>query len=193
MIRAWSNLAKGWSAGGSDVKWNVVATVRAGALVHARSLLQRFGRVFPTDYFNVLVMRVPDVQAFVEDYAEHARADAGLAASVARVAPSFETFDFSSSQDFETKSRRAATGFAPQLAGKSFHVRMNRRGFKKRLPGQAEEQRLDRVLLGELRRLGARGCIAFDDPDAILDIETVGERAGVSLWTRDDLARVPLL
>ena len=81
----------------------------------------------------------------------------------------------------------------PQLAGKSFHVRMHRRGFKEALPSQQEERMLDDVLLEALERTGQPGRIEFEDPDLILDVETVDQRAGMSLWTREQLERYPFL
>jgi len=41
--------------------------------------------------------------------------------------------------------------------------------------------------------LGSPGRITFTDPDAILQIETIDGRAGVSLWQRDDLQRYTFL
>jgi len=35
--------------------------------------------------------------------------------------------------------------------------------------------------------------VAFDDADAVLAVDTVGDRAGMALWTRDDLRRYPFL
>jgi tRNA(Ser,Leu) C12 N-acetylase TAN1 len=35
--------------------------------------------------------------------------------------------------------------------------------------------------------------IDFDDPDYIIDIETVGQRAGMSLWSREHRLRYALL
>jgi tRNA(Ser,Leu) C12 N-acetylase TAN1 len=83
--------------------------------------------------------------------------------------------------------------WAPALAGKSFHVRLHRRGFKGRLSTPEEERFFDDALLGALQSTGAPGSLAFDDPDAIIQIETVGNRAGISLWSREDLARYPFL
>ena len=42
-------------------------------------------------------------------------------------------------------------------------------------------------------RLNIPGQIGFEDPDAVIDIETVGNRAGISLWTREDLQRFEFL
>ena len=62
-----------------------------------------------------------------------------------------------------------------------------------KLSSQAEERLLDADILERLRELGQPGRIAFEDPDYIVDIETVGERAGMSLWSRGDLKRFPFL
>ena len=61
------------------------------------------------------------------------------------------------------------------------------------MSSQEEEQLMDKVLLEALETAGTPGSITFDDPDAIVAIETLGHRAGVSLWTRDDLRRYPFL
>ncbi len=76
---------------------------------------------------------------------------------------------------------------------KSFHVRMHRRGFKGRISSHDEERFLDKILLEELGRMGNPGHITFEDPDAILVVETVGQQAGLSCWNREDLQRYPLL
>jgi tRNA(Ser,Leu) C12 N-acetylase TAN1 len=41
--------------------------------------------------------------------------------------------------------------------------------------------------------MGRPGRINFADPDHVIDIETVGNRAGLSIWSRDDLRRYPFL
>jgi hypothetical protein len=44
-----------------------------------------------------------------------------------------------------------------------------------------------------LEASGAPGTLSFSDPDAIIAIDSVDDRAGMSLWTREDLKRHPLL
>lgn len=100
---------------------------------------------------------------------------------------------FQSPEEFEAKAREAVGSWLTRLAGKSFHVRLHRRGFKRRLSSQEEERSLDTFLLQSLEQRGTPGRITFDDPDAIIAVETVGQRAGFSLWTREDMQRYPFL
>ena len=47
--------------------------------------------------------------------------------------------------------------------------------------------------LVKVERAGTPGRISFEDPDAIIAIETIGQRAGMSFWRRADLQRYPFL
>jgi hypothetical protein len=66
---------------------------------------------------------------------------------------------------------------------------MYRRGFKGKLSSPDEERFLDKVLLEALERAGTPGHITFENPDAIVVVETLGQRCGMSYWTREDLQR----
>jgi tRNA(Ser,Leu) C12 N-acetylase TAN1 len=173
--------------------WNVVATTRSDEYPRARQLLQRFGKVDPTGYYNVLVLSVLDPRAFLDELTARARLDPRIEQCISRVAPMTRTFEFSSAADFEARAREIVLAFVPQLEGRSFHVRMTRRGFKHEMSSQAEERLLDHALLEALQSRGASGRISFDDPDAIIEVETIDGCAGMSLWTRDDLHDFPLL
>jgi hypothetical protein len=61
------------------------------------------------------------------------------------------------------------------------------------LTSQHEESFLDGVLLEAVAQTGRPGHIAFADPDAIIALETVDNRAGLSLWRREDVQRYPFL
>ena len=49
------------------------------------------------------------------------------------------------------------------------------------------------ALLGALDGAGTPGGIAFDDPDAVVDVEIIDNAGGVSLWTRDDRGAFPFV
>jgi tRNA(Ser,Leu) C12 N-acetylase TAN1 len=173
--------------------WNVVITVQETGYNQARKLLEKFGPVSRTDYFNILLMRVGDARHFMELLREEADRDPRSVLPLARVIPVIETFTFQTPAEFEDKARQAVCAWLPTLAGKSFHLRMHRRGFKGKLSGMEEEKFLDTYLLEALELAGTKGRISFEDPDAIIALETLGPRAGLSLWTREDMQRYPLL
>lgn len=173
--------------------WNVVISVREGGYSAARDLLRDFAEVGRTHYFNVLVAKVADPLALLETLSELSTTVPDIPNFLARVVPLSVTFNFESAEHFETQARDAVLQWAGRLAGKSFHVRVHRRGFKKELPSPKEEQMLAEALLETTEKTGMPGSISFENPDAIVAVETVDNRAGVSLWTRDELSRYPLL
>lgn len=173
--------------------WNVVVSVYEHGYAPARRFLKDFGTLARTDFHNVFTMKVEDVSDFIERLRTAFEHDPALRQHIARVVPVTERFTFQSAEEFEAKARAAAERFLPALSGLAFHVRMHRRGFRKELSSQDEERRLDHYLLERLEAMGAPGRIRFDDPDAILAIETIGPWAGLSLWKREDLQRYPFI
>jgi tRNA(Ser,Leu) C12 N-acetylase TAN1 len=171
----------------------VLVSVRAGGYNRALRLLREFDSVSPSGFLDVLVMRVDDPNRLLEALAERAAREPDALAVLGRVVPVRSTFTFQSPEEFEVRARDAALAFLPELAGKGFHVRMHRHGFKGRLSSQAEERLLGTVLLEALEKAGTPGHVTFEDPDVILAVETLGNRAGLSLWTREDLRRYPFL
>ncbi len=173
--------------------WNVVVSVYDRGYKRARELLQEFGAVSKTDFYNVLVMAVTDIPQMMEALRERWDTDDEVRSSLARVMPVSHSFTFQTPEEFEAKAKEAVLTWVPELAGKRFHVRMHRRGFKGKLSSQDEERFLDWFLLQNLEKAGPPGHVSFEDPDAILAVETISQRAGLALWTREDLQRYPFL
>lgn len=173
--------------------WNVVVTTHEHRYRHARAFLAAMGELHGTDFYNVLVMRVAEPQSFLATLERHLEAFPEAASSLARVLPVTETFSYQTPQEFELKAAAALRGWLAQLAGTRFHVRMHRRGFKGRLSSLEEEHLLDHLLIDELAQQGQEAHIDFADPDWIIALDTVGQRAGLSLWSREELRRYPLL
>lgn len=173
--------------------WNAIASVREDCYKHGRRLLKAFGTVDKTDYYNVLGLKAVDASHLAESLREAAAEDPAFLHCVSRIVPVTHTFTFSSPAEFDANAKAAMRALLRSLAGKAFHVRMHRRGFREQLSSQKEEQLLDGYILEQLAATGAPGHITFSDPDAIVAVETIGQWAGVSLWTREDLARYPFL
>lgn len=173
--------------------WNVVVSIREDCYRRVTQLLGAFGRVDHTDYYNVLSLKVENVQGFLEALGPALKQDPLLGHCLARVIPATRSFIFQNPEEFEARARETAVQFIPQLLGKTFYVRMHRRGFRNRLSSQHEEQMLDAYLLDRLIAAGAPGRIGFNDPDAVIAVETLGSWAGLSLWKQDELARYPFV
>ena len=174
--------------------WNVVVTlVEKNSFREAIRVLSRWGQVGRTGFYNVLTMRVSDPQAFLGAFAAAVAETPGLLNLVSHVVPAQNGFSFTTSAEFEREARAIALGWLPDLAGSSFYVRLHRRGFKGVIATQPEERFLDEALLAALVDAGTPGRISFEDPDRVIQIETVDGRAGMSLWTREDLRRFPFL
>jgi tRNA(Ser,Leu) C12 N-acetylase TAN1 len=173
--------------------WNVVATLREGDFARGMRFLGRFGPVAETGFYNVVILSADDPRFFLDQFEEARREDPEGAATVTRAVPVPITFTFQSAEEFEEKARLAAASFVRALAGKSFHVRMRRRGFRGKISGMAEEQFLDVFLKKKLEEAGTPGRIDFEAPDAIVVVETVGTQGGMAVWTREEMKRYPLL
>ncbi len=174
--------------------WNVVVVLR-GQMSRAIALLRRLGLgpVTRSRFLDVLVMKVGDPRALLESLDEKVRKTPGRLLFLSRIIPCDHSFSFNSPEEFEAKARIAIAGYAQPLAGKSFHVRVHRRGFKGRLESNVEERRLGSFLYDRLESAGTPARVTFKDPDAVVFIETVGNQGGTALLPREELQRFQLL
>jgi tRNA(Ser,Leu) C12 N-acetylase TAN1 len=173
--------------------WNVVVSLQERGFKRAFKDLQGFGSVSKTEFFNVLTMKVGDIDRFQESLLAWVAEHPHLLNAVARLVPVTDTFTFQSAAEFEAQAKEIVVKWVPQLAGKAFHVRMHRRGFKDRISSLEAEHLLDGALLAALEAVETPGRITFDSPDAIVIVETLGQWAGIGCWKRVDMQRYPWL
>jgi poly-gamma-glutamate synthesis protein (capsule biosynthesis protein) len=181
------------SAGAMMQDWNVVVTVFQGGFKRAVRALHELGRVERSAYHNVLVMAVENPLELLDAIERRSTDDPALYDAISRVAPASRCFDFETASEFCERAKAIALEWLPRLANRTFHVRVHGRGLGRYLHTQDAERIIDDALLGALETLGARGVLSFSDPDAIIVVDSVDDRAGLALWTRDDLKRHPLL
>lgn len=175
------------------VPWNIVATAHAEGWREARAMLGRFGKVVKTPYYNVVVMAVDDPRAVAEALAAQIAAEPGILNFISRLVPLDAAFELGPLEHAADRLFAAFEPMLPRLAGKSFHVRVHKRGPGKALSGHELERTLNERLLQALAARGTPGRIAFDDVDVILVVEIVDERAGVAAFDRAERARFPFL
>ncbi len=175
------------------MSWNVVVTLEGPGYRQALKLLSYYGRVRETGFYNVVVLEVDDLGEFMERLRLDAKSIGEVKQHIGRVLPVQQSFGFDSREEFERAAEQAVHCWLPRLAGKRFYVRLHRRGLKGELSSVDEERALAATLLAALEARGTPGAISFDDPELVIDLETVGHEAGVSLWTREELERYPFL
>lgn len=173
--------------------WNAVATVQTEGMAEARRLLGRLAKVEHTGYYHVLALKAEAPERLLSEFATMVERSPGVVNFVSHLMAAQEMFEFDSLEEFETKAREAVAARLSDLKGRSFHVRIHRRGMKGTLSSQQAERDLDAAIIAALQASGEPGRISFEDPDAIVQIETIDGRAGLSMWTRDELRRFPFL
>lgn len=174
--------------------WNVVVTTKGGGFQQARQALGSLGDVEETGYHNVLGLRVDDPDTFLEKLEAMGSVNPDLLESwISRVVPADRSFEFSSAEEFRSESGRAARELAHAVGGRSFHVRMERRGFEGSLNSREVERELGETVLDALREAGESAEVSFDDPDLVLAVETVSGWAGIGLITRERRERYPFV
>lgn len=145
--------------------------------------LRRLGVFRGGGYRNVAIGRVADVPAFLDAWREAMAADPILAAAVGRVLPILRTFPVDQA-DPAASLLAAVEPLAPAIAGRSFYVRIERRGLRGMLNSSDVERTLGAVLWGRLEAAGHVPRVTFDDPDVVVVVETLGDRGGVALLDR---------
>ncbi len=174
-------------------KWNAVISVNERGFAEAFKKLGCFGPIKKTGFFNVLFIRTDDLDGMLDTLRQWMSEDPNALSFMSKLIPVTDTFSFQSPGEFEEKTKEIVLEWVPELEGKGFHVRMRRRGFKGKLSGLQEEQFLDKFLLEALEKTGHPGHITFEDPDAIIAVETIAQWAGLSLWSREGLQKYPFI
>ena len=170
-----------------ETDWNVVVTAFPQGRRPAMRALRRLGRASTSGHYNVLLANVDDPLRLLETLEGDAETHPVLNDSISRVAPALASFAYTGDEDFERQAIAAAAPWLPRLADKSFHVRIHPRGAGLTAKSHEIEARIGAGLMSALAGAGGPARIEFDDPDLILAIDAIHGRAGVGLWSRDEM------
>jgi len=176
------------------MEWNVIISVSGEGYQPARQLLQEYGKTHATDYFNVIAMRVENIDEFLEQMRGLYTMKQPALQNIGRIIPVTQRFNFQSPEEFETRARDVVSQWLEDLAGRRFYVRMHRRGFKGRLSSVEEERFLDAYIIEQLATQGmATAQVSFETMQRVIAVETLGQQAGMSLWSDVQLRHYPFL
>jgi tRNA(Ser,Leu) C12 N-acetylase TAN1 len=176
----------------SELDWNLLVTSRVGGQRRLRRVLKGVVELRPTGFRNVLVGRVQDVERVLTAVAELLERSPQLDQCLGKILPIERTCAVDPAR-FEQILAAEASAFADRLAGRSFHVRLERRGHKGEIDTHVAEQELGKHLVELLAARGEAGRITFDDPDVVLAVELVGNVLGLGLIPRAMHLRWPFV
>jgi tRNA(Ser,Leu) C12 N-acetylase TAN1 len=163
--------------------WNLVVTAHGGRRHDVVRALRPIVVLRRAGYSEVLVGRTDDLDGCLTAIAARLEADPLLATEIfARAVPVDRTFALAADVDAQLAAEIATC--ADALVGKTFHVRVERRGHRRHLMSNQLERLLGGTLVEALKARGASPEVTFDDPDVIVAVELIGVAAGIGLVSR---------
>jgi len=169
--------------------FNTVVTMASeGRFRHLLEELEPYGEFRRTEFLGVILGQVENVRAFLEAVREKRSRQLIAFQDLGRVIPLETVFTFHA-DDFVDRVCEEIRPYIEKLADKPFYVRLERRGFKGRIFSPEAERAIDAFIEEELERGGKSARIDFEQPDAVVVVETVGDRCGVGLLSRELMER----
>ncbi len=174
-------------------EFNTVATLASDG--RYRRLLEELGRLGDfrrTEFLGVILGRVEDRQGFLEAVLAERTKRLTAFQDLGRIVPIDRTFVFTV-EDFLDRLQLEILPYLDRLAGRRFHVRLERRGHKGEIISPEAERAIDAFILEKLARREETAQIDFAEPEVVVAVETVGDRGGLGLLTRDMFERFPFV
>ncbi len=173
-------------------KWNILATAQKRQERYLLRLLNNYGEFRGSGYRDVILGYVADIPAFLEALEGIRREAPQKLRSLGQIVPLEKNFQFDVA-DFREMAKEAVSPYIGQLEDSRFFVRVVRRGHKGELSGMEAEKELDGFILKSLEDKGKRAMINIEEFEKMIIIETVENRAGVGLLTRELKEKYPLI
>jgi tRNA(Ser,Leu) C12 N-acetylase TAN1 len=169
--------------GQNHVEWNVLVTAQEGAARDLKRFVRRLGTFRWSGFRNVLLGQVTDPDAFLRALAADIERKPFAQAWLGKVLPIVTTFPVRI-EHFLADAESHLTPMVEELKGKSFHVRVERRGHKGALRTHELEQQIGEYLWQRLENQHAEPAVAFKDPDVVIAVEIAGTTAGIAVVRR---------
>jgi tRNA(Ser,Leu) C12 N-acetylase TAN1 len=172
--------------------WNVLATAKNHEQGHLARRLNRLGDFGWSSYPGLLIGRVADHPAFLEQLRRRDEVEPGFLFPLARLLPLDRTFRFTR-ESLLSQLYPDAQDYARRIGNGSFYARVERRGHKGELHCREIEQALTGIVLESSGQQGSAPHVTFRDPDFVIAVEIVGDECGVGLITKSMRERYPFV
>ena len=173
-------------------EWNILATAFWGRGKDALRLLTQHGEFKGSGFKDVLQGHVEDVSLFLEKLESMRQENPDRMSSLSQILPLEQTFNFNL-PDFMEKLKGTVLTYVEEVEGKKFYVRVKRRGHKGEMSSLEIEKEISGLIFETLEQAGKHARVSFNDPDIIIIVETIANRAALSVITREMKEKYPLI
>ena len=165
--------------------WNLLVTSHEGLREELLGALRPQVRFRRGGFPNVLVATVADPHEFLDVLRDASASSGTVRAALAKALPIDRTVRFPDPSTFLDAITATLSPLCDRLAGKTFFVRLHRRGFRGLIDSTRIEGEIGAWLVETLRTRGHDPHVRFQDPDVIVAIETLRDEAGIALLPRE--------
>lgn len=173
--------------------WNLLVTSQEGQREALRNALRPLARFRRGGFPNVLVATVEDPAVFLDGLRDLCAASEIVGASVGKVIPVDRTLRFAAPETFRDEVLAVLETFVDRLVGRTFFVRIFRRGFHGQIDSTRLEGEVGARLVGWLEARGDHPKVRFDDADVAVVIETLHDEVGIALLDRARRTAYPFI
>jgi adenylyl- and sulfurtransferase ThiI len=173
-------------------EWNILATAFWGRGKDALRLLTPHGEFKGSGFKDVLQGYVEDVHLLLDKLELMRQENPDKITSLSQILALEQTFTFNL-PDFMDKLKETVLPYVEKVEGKKFYVRVKRRGHKGEMSSLEIEKEISSFIFEKLEEAGKPAQVSFSDPDVIIIVETIANRAGVALVTREMREKYPLI
>ncbi len=174
------------------MEWNILATANRRQERYLLRLLSKYGEFKGSGYRDVVIGRVEDVNTFLGTLETMRQEKPEKLRPLSQIVPIERTFQFELS-DFKDTLREAISPYVELIENSRFYVRVERRGHKGEISSLEVEQEMDAFVLEALKNTGKLAQVSFKYPEKIIIVETIENRAGVGLVTREMKEKYPFI
>ena len=173
--------------------WNLLVTSLEGQRESLLAVLRTLARFRRGGFPNVLVATVEDPVAFLGVLGDAYAQSTVVRTSLGKVIPITRTLRLTGPEAFRDQVGDALEALVDRLTGRTFFVRIFRRGFRGAIDSTRLEGELGARLVAALEARGDRPRVRFADADVALVVETLRDEVGIAVLDRTLRAAHPFV
>ena len=173
--------------------WNILVTSLEGQRESLLRVLRTLARFRRGGFPNVLVATVDDPWTFLGTLRQAWETNPVVRSALGKAIPIESTLRLREPAAFVEEVAARLEPLAKRLMGRTFFVRIFRRGFRGQIDSTRAEGELGARLVKHLEAAGDHPTVRFRDPDIVVAIESLRDEIGIALLDRELRATFPFV